>query len=270
MKPQLRTAIVYVLVAGAWIWFSDRLLAWLVADPDLRVWLQSAKGWLFVATTGVVLYWMIGRDMRLLAVANRTLLEGHEQAMRALVSAMDVRHRETRDHTERVTRTTVALARLAGVEGAELQQLRLGALLHDIGKLALPDAVLTKPGKLDAEELELMRRHPQIAHDILDQVEFLRPSLAIPHAHHERWNGGGYPLGLRGEEIPLAARIFSVVDVWDALVSARVYKPAWPEHQVLPYLRDAAGTQFDPAIVALFLDHYDELKTVGQGAATAG
>jgi putative nucleotidyltransferase with HDIG domain len=267
MKPQLRTAIVYVFVAGAWIWSSDHLLAWLVDDADLRVWMQSVKGWLFVATTGGVLYWMIGRDMRLLGVANRTLLEGHEQAMRALVSAMDVRHRETHDHTERVTCTTVALARLAGVEGEELQQLRLGALLHDIGKLALPDAVLTKPGKLDTQELELMRRHPQIGHDILDQVEFLRPSLAIPHAHHERWDGGGYPLGLRGEAIPLAARLFSVVDVWDALISARVYKPAWPEHEVLAYLRDAAGTQFDPAIIRLFLDHYDELKAVGQGTA---
>lgn len=266
MKPQLRTTIAYVFVAGVWIWFSDHLLAWLIADADLRTWMQSVKGWLFVAVTGAVLYWMIGRDMHRLGVANRTLLEGHEQAMRALVSAMDVRHRETHDHTERVTRTTVALAKLAGVEGEDLQHLRLGALLHDIGKLALPDAVLTKPGKLDAQELELMRRHPQIGHDILDQVEFLRPSLAIPYAHHERWDGSGYPLGLRAEEIPLAARIFSVVDVWDALISARVYKPAWPEHEVLAYLRDAAGTQFDPAIVRLFLDHYDELKVAGQGA----
>jgi HD-GYP domain-containing protein (c-di-GMP phosphodiesterase class II) len=161
-------------------------------------------------------------------------------------------------------RMATGLARLAGVHGEALRNLTFGALLHDIGKLALPDAVLIKPGKLDDEEMAVMRRHPQLGYELLQRVDFLRDAGDIPHSHHERWDGGGYPQGLRGEKIPLAARIFSVVDVWDALITARVYKPAWPEPEVLDYLREAAGSQLDPHLVALFLENYDELKALGR------
>jgi putative nucleotidyltransferase with HDIG domain len=264
ISPQFRTVFVYVLLSTLWIWFSDRALNALVHDQSQLTFLQSIKGGGFVLITGALLYWMIGRDLRWLKAANQTLLKGHKQTLGVLVSAMDIRHKETGDHSDRVMRIAVGLARLAGVQGEALRNLSFGALLHDIGKLALPDAVLIKPGKLDEAEMTVMRRHPQLGYDLLQQVDFLREAGDIPHSHHERWDGGGYPQGLSGEAIPLAARIFSVVDVWDALIMPRVYKPAWPEHEVLDYLRDVAGSQLDPRLVGLFLDHYVELKALGQ------
>lgn len=263
ISPQFRTAFLYAVIAALWIWFSDQALNALVhGQAELTFW-QNIKGWLFVLATAMVLYWMIGRDLHRLKAVNRMLLKGHEQSLRVLVSAMDIRHRETGDHSDRVTRVSVGLARLAGLDSKALRNLTFGALLHDIGKLALPDAILIKPGKLDDEETAVMRQHPQLGYELLQRVDFLREAGDIPHGHHERWDGGGYPQGLRGEAIPLAARIFSVVDVWDALITARVYKPAWPEDEVLDYLRQAAGSQLDPDLVTLFLDHYDELKALG-------
>lgn len=269
VKPQMRAFVIYLVVSGLWIWLSDRALHQFVSDPETLDLLQSAKGMLFVLATGVLLYLLIDREMRRLAQANRMLLRGHEQSLRVLVSAMDIRHKETRDHSERVMRMTVALARLAGMSEEDLQNAKFGALLHDIGKLALPDAILIKPGPLDAQETRLMRTHPQIGHDLLMRVDFLRPVIDIPFSHHERWDGTGYPRGLRGEAIPLAARVFSVVDVWDALSFPRVYKPAWPEPKVLTYLRDVSGTQLDPRMVALFLEHYAELKQIGLASSSA-
>ncbi|WP_242451949.1 HD domain-containing phosphohydrolase [Rhodanobacter sp. T12-5] len=269
-NPQFRTVLVYVVLSALWIWFSDRALDVLVQNVAQLTFLQSVKGGLFVLATGALLYWMIGRDLRRLKAANQMLLHGHTQTLRVLVSAMDIRHKETGDHSDRVMRMAVGLARLAGVNGKALRNLGFGALLHDIGKLALPDAVLIKPGKLDDEEMAIMRRHPDIGNELLQQVDFLREASDIPYSHHERWDGTGYPQGLRGEEIPLAARIFSVVDVWDALITVRVYKPAWPEADVLDYLRSVAGSQLDPDLVNLFLQHYDELKAIGQTPQVAG
>lgn len=263
MTPQFRTALIYLMAAALWIWFSDQALNALVNGQAELTFLQSIKGWLFVLATALALYWMIGRALRRLEAVNRMLRNGHEQSLRVLVSAMDIRHKETGDHSERVMRMAVGLAKRVGVHGKPLHDLTFGALLHDIGKLALPDAILIKPGKLDDEEMAQMRRHPQIGYDLLQRVDFLRAAADIPYGHHERWDGGGYPQGLRGDAIPLAARIFSVVDVWDALITARVYKPAWPEAEVLDYLRDVAGSQLDPGLVALFLENYGELKALG-------
>jgi putative nucleotidyltransferase with HDIG domain len=263
ISPPFRTASSYVLLSGLWIWFSDRALNAMVRDQTQLTFLQSIKGGFFVLLTGALLYWMIGRDLRRLRTANHTLRDGHKQTLRVLVSAMDIRHKETGDHSDRVMRMSVGLAQRAGVEGEALRHLTFGALLHDIGKLALPDSILIKPGKLDEEEMAVMRQHPKLGYELLQQVDFLREAGDIPHSHHERWDGAGYPQGLRGEEIPLAARIFSVVDVWDALISARVYKPAWPEPDVLDYLRQVAGSQLDPELVELFLAHYDEIKALG-------
>ena len=267
ISPQFRIAFVYVLLSALWIWFSDRALDALVQGQAELTFLQSLKGGLFVLATGIVLYWMIGRNLRRLETVNQTLLEGHKQSLRVLVSAMDIRHKETGDHSDRVMRIAAGLARLAGVHGEALRNLTLGALLHDIGKLALPDAVLVKPGKLDEDEIALMREHPQLGYELLQRVDFLRGAGDIPHSHHERWDGTGYPQGLRGEAIPLAARIFSIVDVWDALISARVYKPAWPEVEVIDYLRNAAGSQLDPNLVELFLANLEQLKALGRAAA---
>jgi HD-GYP domain-containing protein (c-di-GMP phosphodiesterase class II) len=205
--------------------------------------------------------------MRRLKAVNQTLLDGHEQTLRVLVSAMDIRHKETGDHSDRVMRMAVGLAQLAGVHGEDLRNLVFGALLHDIGKLALPDSILIKPGKLDDDEMARMREHPKIGHDLLQRVDFLHAAGDIPLSHHERWDGTGYPQGLRGEDIPLSARIFSVIDIWDALCSPRVYKPAWPESEVLDYLRDVAGSQLDPHLVQLFLDNFEDIKKLGADAA---
>jgi putative nucleotidyltransferase with HDIG domain len=267
ISPQFRTAFFYVVLASLWIWLSDRALVSLLQDPVHLTWAQSAKGWLFVLLTGLMLYWLIGRDLKQLAAINRKLVQGHEQALRVLVSAMDIRHKETRDHSDRVTRMAMALARLTGMQGEALLALKFGALLHDIGKLAIPDAILIKPGKLDDAEMAHMRKHPDIGRTLMDQVDFLRDAVDIPYAHHERWDGQGYPRGVSGEDIPLAARIFSIVDVWDALSFPRVYKPAWPEDEVLAYLRGAAGSQLDPHLVALFLAHYEEIKARGSDEA---
>jgi putative nucleotidyltransferase with HDIG domain len=267
-SAQFRIAFLYVLLASLWIWLSDHALALLVHDPVHMVWAQSAKGWLFVLLTGLMLYWLVGRDLRRLAAINRQLVHGHEQALRVLVSAMDIRHKETRDHSDRVMRMAMGLARLTGMQDDALLALKFGALLHDIGKLAIPDAILIKPGRLDEAEMAHMRRHPEIGRELMEQVDFLRKATDIPYAHHERWDGTGYPRGLRGEEIPLAARIFSIVDVWDALSFPRVYKPAWPEHEVLAYLRAAAGSQLDPQLVQLFLDNYPQIKAQGMLDAT--
>lgn len=265
MSPPLRIASLYVLVAATWVWFSDQAVDALVPDEGLRETAHTIKSWIFVLVTGTVLYGLIRRDVARLEQINRRLREGREQALRVLVAAMDARHQETGDHSERVARMAAELARLDGMRGRALDELRLGALLHDIGKLALPDAILTKPGPLDQEEMTQMRSHPSIGHALLQQVDFLRACSDVPHSHHERWDGGGYPQGLRGEAIPLAARIFSVIDVWDALINERVYKPAWPEERVLDYLRDAAGSQLDPRLVTLFLDNYSALKRLATG-----
>jgi putative nucleotidyltransferase with HDIG domain len=262
MTPQLRMVSIYVALSALWIWGSDNALKVLLQGHANVPLVLCLNGLVFVLITGVLLYRKVVGDLRRLDATRQRLSDGNEQAMRVLVSAMDLRHRETSDHSERVMRMAVGLARRVGVCGEALRNLARGALLHDIGKLALPDAILIKPGKLDEEEMAVMRQHPTIGRELLQRVEFLRAATDIPYCHHERWDGNGYPQGLRGEAIPLAARIFSVVDVWDALISPRVYKQAWPEPEVLDYLREVAGSQLDPQLVSLFVDHLEEFKAL--------
>jgi PAS domain S-box-containing protein len=186
----------------------------------------------------------------------RTNLElslAYDAAIEGWVRALDLRDRETENHTQRVTELVVALARALGFNEQQMVHLRRGAILHDIGKMGIPDSILQKPGPLSAEEWEIMRRHPQFAYEMLSPIRYLRPALDIPYCHHERWDGSGYPQGLKGEEIPLAARLFAVVDVFDALTSNRPYRPAWPRAEAIAYLRQQAGKLFDPQIVAAFL-----------------
>jgi PAS domain S-box-containing protein len=167
--------------------------------------------------------------------------------------ALELRDKETQGHAERVTQMTLRLARAMGVNDSAMEQIRRGALLHDIGKMAIPDQILLKPGKLTSEESGIMRKHPQYAYELLYPIPYLRPALDIPYYHHERWNGKGYPNKLRGEDIPLAARIFAVVDVWDALISDRPYRKAWSKKVALTYIRNDAGRWFDPKVVEAFL-----------------
>lgn len=168
--------------------------------------------------------------------------------------ALDLRDKETEGHTQRVTEMTLRLGRAIGMSDAQLIQARYGALLHDIGKMGIPDRILFKPGPLAPEEQAVMRRHPDYAYQLLSPIPFLRQALDIPYGHHERWDGSGYPRGLRGEEIPLAARIFAVVDVWDALLSDRHYRPAWSPEEARAYIASQAGKHFDPQVVAVFLE----------------
>lgn len=167
--------------------------------------------------------------------------------------ALELRDAETEGHSQRVTTMTLKLARAIGLANDELVHIQRGALLHDIGKMAVPDHILQKPGALSAEEQMVIREHPVTAYHMLSPIHFLQPALDIPYYHHEKWDGTGYPHGLKGEAIPLAARLFAVVDVWDALRSDRPYRPAWAAADVCAYIQSQAGTHFDPHVVEVFL-----------------
>jgi PAS domain S-box-containing protein len=185
--------------------------------------------------------------------AHADLAEAYEATIEGWSHVLDLRDKETEGHTQRVTEITVRLARALRVPEEQLIHIRRGALLHDIGKMAIPDGILQKPGPLTEDEWREMRQHPEYAHEMLFPIIYLRPALDIPYCHHERWDGTGYPRGLKGEEIPLSARIFSIVDVWDALLSNRPYRQGCTEETVLEYIKNHAGTSFDPELVREFL-----------------
>ena len=186
------------------------------------------------------------------------LLHAYDATIEGWSRALDLRDHETEGHSRRVTEMTLRLARAVGLPEAELVHIRRGALLHDIGKMGVPDSVLLKPGPLDDSEWAIMRRHPALAKEMLDPAEFLRPALTIPYCHHEKWDGSGYPQGLCGNQIPLAARLFALVDVWDALSSDRPYRASWAPARVQDHLRGLAGTHFDPGLVPVFLGLLNE------------
>jgi PAS domain S-box-containing protein/putative nucleotidyltransferase with HDIG domain len=185
--------------------------------------------------------------------SHQELMEAYEATIEGWGRALDLRDQETEGHSRRVTDLAERLARALGLSEAELVPIRRGALLHDIGKMGVPDRILLKTDDLTPTEWRVMRRHPQDAYDMLSPIAFLRPALDIPYCHHEKWDGTGYPRGLRGEEIPLSARLFAVVDVWDALRSDRPYRAHWSEARVLDHVRALSGTHFDPRVVAVFL-----------------
>jgi HD-GYP domain-containing protein (c-di-GMP phosphodiesterase class II) len=185
--------------------------------------------------------------------SNEELRNAYEATLEGWARALEMRDRETQGHTQRVTEMTVRLARLMGVSESDIVHIRRGAILHDIGKMAIPDSILLKPGKLTDDEWETMRHHPVYAYQMMSTISFLRPALDIPYCHHEKWDGSGYPRGLKGEEIPLWARIFAIVDVWDALRSDRPYHKAMSDEEVRDYLLRLSGVQFDPHVVDVFL-----------------
>jgi len=186
--------------------------------------------------------------------SNAELEIAYQATLEGWVRALDMRDKETEGHTQRVTTLTQRLAQLMGVDDAALLHITRGALLHDIGKMAIPDGILLKPGELTTEERILIQRHPVYAYQMLSPIKFLLPALDIPYCHHERWDGSGYPRKLKGEEIPFAARIFSVVDVWDALVSDRPYRKGLAPASVKKSIREESGTHFDPRVVDAFLE----------------
>lgn len=218
----------------------------LVPNAEWREFLETLAGQAAIAIDNVTLLDSLQRSNAELVVSYDTTLEGW-------VKALDLRDNETKGHTQRVTEMTLRLARAMGVGEEDLVHIRRGALLHDIGKIGIPDSVLLKAGPLSDQEWAIMRKHPEYAYEWLSPIPYLRPALDIPYCHHEKWDGSGYPRGLKGKQIPLAARIFAVVDVWDALTSDRPYRKGWPEAKALEHIRSVAGTHFDPDVVEVFL-----------------
>ena len=198
--------------------------------------------------------WELSEAHQEVSAAHAALERAYTATIEGWSRALDLRDKETEGHCQRVTEMTLRLACALGLPESEMDAIRWGALLHDIGKMGIPDGVLLKPGPLTDDEWRVMRQHPEYAFDLLGQVEFLRPALDIPHFHHEKWDGSGYPCGLSGEAIPLTARLFALVDVWDALRSDRPYRVGWPDWRVCEHIRSLAGTHFDPSLVALFLE----------------
>ncbi len=185
---------------------------------------------------------------------NEELFKAYDATIEGWSYALDLRDKETEGHTQRVTKLTLDLTRAFGFGGKELLYIRWGALLHDIGKMGVPDRILLKEGPLTEDEWVIMRQHPVFAHEMLRIIQYLRPALDIPYCHHEKWDGTGYPRGLKGEEIPLVARIFAVIDVWDALTSDRPYRAAWSREKTLAHIQEGAGHHFDPHVVEVFVD----------------
>ncbi len=219
----------------------------IVVDDERAGFLQTLATQAAIAIDNARLFIDLQRSNFELEMAYDATIEGWSRAL-------ELRDQETEGHTLRVAKMTVSLAQAMGVRSEEIIHIRHGALLHDIGKMGVPDRILLKPGKLDDDEWEIMKQHTTYAYEMLQPIEFLRSALDIPHCHHEKWDGKGYPRGLKGEQIPLSARIFAVVDVWDALNSDRPYRKAWTKKKALDYITANAGAHFDPQVVEAFLD----------------
>ena len=188
-------------------------------------------------------------------VENRTrdLAEAYETTLEGWARALELRDEETEGHSRRVTEMTMKLAQALSIPADQLDHIHRGAILHDIGKMAFPDEILRKTGPLNSKEQKTVMQHPTIAYELLARIPFLQKALDIPYCHHEKWDGSGYPRGLKGEQIPLAARIFTVVDIWDAIQSDRPYKKAWSRVKAIKYMKEQSGKFFDPQVVNAFL-----------------
>jgi putative nucleotidyltransferase with HDIG domain len=221
--------------------------ATLAADQDWLNFMDTLAGQAAIAIDSAIMF----KDLQW---SNAELRMAYEKTIEGWSRALDLRDKETEDHTRRVTEMTIQLAQKLGIPDAELIHIRRGAILHDIGKVSISDSILLKAGKLTEAEWTIMRRHPLIAVELLSPIAYLAPALHIPRSHHEKWDGTGYPDGLAGEQIPLAARIFTLADVYDALMSDRPYRRAWSKADTLEYIRTQAGKHFDPQIIPAFLE----------------
>ena len=250
-------SVAFVVVIGAGVFVANRITKPL--EGVVKASEAVARGNLTVKlnTTGndelSTLASAFNNMVTALENSNRELMEAYDTTLEGWSKALELRDEETEGHTQRVTDMTVRLARRMGLEGNDLVQIKRGALLHDIGKMGIPDGILNKPGPLTEEEWEVMRKHTIYAYQMLSPIGYLKPALAIPCCHHERWDGSGYPLAWRAQDIPMPARIFAVVDVWDALLSDRPYRKAWPNERVVEHLESHKGVHFDPTVVDEFL-----------------
>jgi PAS domain S-box-containing protein len=248
--------LIPLLVSGDWygyIGFDCCLEERSWADQEIAL-LKIAAAQISTAIENHRLLEEVVLDARMMERSNKELKQAYEETLEGWARALELRDSDTEGHTRRVADLTLKIGTHLGLSENQLVHLHRGALLHDIGKMAVPDHILGKKDALTEDEWEIIRQHPIHAYEMLAPIRFLRPALAIPCSHHERWDGSGYPQGLRGEDIPLAARIFAVVDVWDALTSNRPYRMAWSTNRTIAYLCEHSGTQFDPAIVKAFLE----------------
>ena len=264
VSPALKIALIYLAFAVLWILLSDRFVDGLFTEGNDASLPQTIKGLGFVLVSAAVLYLL---TRRYLVRAERTaeqLRRAYDETLEGWAAALDIRDHSTGEHTARVTDLTVALADRFGMVGERLDEIRRGATLHDIGKMAIPDAVLGKVEPLDDDDWTLIRQHPDMAMRMLQGIEFLEPSLAIPWCHHEKWDGSGYPRGLVGEEIPFPARLFAVVDVYDALTSERPYREPLTTSAAVARIEAEAGTHFDPVVAAEFVMMMRERQAAGR------
>jgi PAS domain S-box-containing protein/putative nucleotidyltransferase with HDIG domain len=241
---------VSIINGGPAVVNNDELLTYPDRSPE---WVSVTKLPLFDETGNIIGTFGLARDITERKKAEQELQNAYEATLEGWAAALELREKETATHSRNVVEMTMKLAAEYGFSDDEMIHIRRGALLHDIGKMGIPDSILLKPGPLTDDEWTIMRMHPTFAMKLLSHISYLTPSIDIPYRHHERWNGAGYPSGLKGEEIPLPARIFAVVDVWDALSSDRPYRPAWPRKAVENYLKEQSGVQFDPGVVDTFL-----------------
>lgn len=266
-----RVAITYIVLAVLWVLVTDYFLQSSVTDVRALTWFQNYKGVAFVLFSGGLVYLLLSREVnqrerkwkeylrdreQLLREVQRNhdeLERAYEETIEGWARAIEMRNREVKDHSLRVTELVLRLGQAMGLDEETLSHMRRGSLLHDIGKMNVPDAILMKEGPLSPSERELIEKHPDWAYEMLAPVTYLQEALEIPRFHHERWNGTGYPNRLKGEEIPLPARIFSVVDVWDALTSDRSYRGAMDPQEAMDYIRSQAGIAFDPQVVEAFV-----------------
>ncbi len=229
-------------------------------DPEWLEFLETIAGQAAIAIDDAQMFQSLQRSNAELILAYDLFIEG-------LSRTLELRHHETQGHSQRVTGLTLDLAREMNITGdEELVSIRRGALLHDIGKVCVPDSILLKPDKLTPEEWEVMHKHPDYAYDMLAPIGYLGPAVDIPYCHHEKWDGSGYPRGLAGKEIPLSARIFAIIDVWDALTNKRVYQDAWPRDDVRAYIARQSGIHFDPQVVEAFLHFIDAAAAEGRSS----
>ncbi len=224
-------------------------------DDDWFGYLEALAGQAAIAIDNVSMFEELQRSNIELNLTYDATLEGWSKAL-------ELRDRETEGHTQRVTQMTLRLARTIGISDSELVSMYRGALLHDIGKMGIPDGILLKEGSLNEKEWEIMHQHPVLAYNLLSSIPNLRPSLDIPYCHHEKWDGSGYPRRLKADQIPLSARIFAVVDVWDALTTDRPYRSAWSVVKAIDYIREQSGKHFDPQVVNAFIQLYESGKVI--------
>lgn len=267
----LRVTGIYVLVAALWISFSDTFLETFTQDEALITRLQTYKGLLFVLITGALLFFLLKREFSLkesiwmahekertdlllkLELKNQELIKAYDATIEGWARALELRDREVKNHSNRVTGLAILMAQAFRFTEEQLIQIRRGALLHDIGKMAIPDNILLKEGPLTEGERLVIQRHIEYGIEMLSKIHFLEPAMDVLRYHHEKWDGAGYPFKLKESQIPLSARIFAVVDVWDALTSDRPYRAALPANEALEIIKSQAGRHFDPDVIDVFL-----------------